>query len=104
MTSSLVLVGNSKDGTITTFDLSGDELTPLAVSEVGAPGLPLAVDPARDLVFAGTSDPFGVVVLQLHRSSGRTTVIGRTDAPGSPVYLAQRRLKEMGRAVEACGL
>lgn len=87
MTSSLVLVGNSKDGTITTFDLSGDELTPLAVSEVGAPGLPLAVDPARDLVFAGTSDPFGVVVLQLHRSSGRTTVIGRTDAPGSPVYL-----------------
>ncbi|WP_341729502.1 beta-propeller fold lactonase family protein [Brooklawnia sp.] len=87
MTSSLVLVGNSKDGTINTFDLSGDRLTPLAVSEVGAPGLPLAVDARRDLVFAGTTKPFGVVVLKLDRASGTLSPIGRADIDGSAVYL-----------------
>lgn len=87
MTSSLVLVGNSKDGTIITFDLSGDQLTQLAVSEVGAPGLPLAVDARRDRVFAGTTKPFGVVVLKLDRDSGTLSPIGHTEVEGAVVYL-----------------
>ena len=87
MTSHLVLIANAKDGTISSFDLSHGVLTPLAVSDVGAPGMPLAVDPARDLVFAGTSNPVGVTVLGLDRASGTLTVAGRHSALGAPTYL-----------------
>ncbi|WIY83058.1 beta-propeller fold lactonase family protein [Propionimicrobium sp. PCR01-08-3] len=87
MTSSLVLLGNSKDGTINTFDLTGDTLTPLAVSEVGVPGLPLAVDARRDLVFAGTTKPGGVTTMKLDRATGTLEAVGRVEAPGAMVYL-----------------
>lgn len=87
MTSHLVFVGNGKDGTISSFGLTAQTLEPLAVSEVGARGLPLAVDPARGLVFAGTSDPFGVAVLRLDQGSGALTKIGWQQAVAAPVYL-----------------
>ena len=63
MDSSLVLVANAKDGTISTFTLTDDALEPLGRSDVGALGMPLAVDADRDLVFAGTNNPRGVTVL-----------------------------------------
>ena len=55
----LALVANSKDGTLTTLRIADDTLTEVSTTVV-APGLPLAVDRARGLVFAGTSDPRGV--------------------------------------------
>lgn len=83
----LVLVANAKDGTISSFALASGTLRPLGVSVVGAPGLPLAVDEARDLVFAGTSKPSGVSVLRLDRTTGLLAAIGRYPAQGSPAYL-----------------
>lgn len=87
MASHLVLIANAKDGTISSFGLSDGALSELACSDVGAPGLPLAVDETRDLVFAGTSNPFGVSVLRLDRASGALTVLNRHPAKGGPAYL-----------------
>lgn len=87
MDSQFVLIANAKDGTISTFEHSGGDLKPLAVSEVGAPGMPLAVDPANNLVFAGGSDPQGVTVLRLDRASGELEVLGRYETRGVPSYL-----------------
>lgn len=83
----LVLLANAKDGTISSFDLTDGVLSLLALSEVGAPGLPLAVDQARGLVYAGTSDPIGISVLTLDRASGRLNVRARESAMGAPTYL-----------------
>ena len=88
MDSSLVLVANAKDGTISTFTLTDDALEPLGRSDVGALGMPLAVDADRDLVFAGTNNPRGVTVLRLDRASGALTPLGRYPTQGSPTYLA----------------
>lgn len=87
MDSSLVLIANAKDGTISTFDLAGGRLTPLGLSDVGAPGLPLAVDPVRHLVYAGTSDPQGVTVLRLDAASGALQVVSSHPTKGAPTYL-----------------
>ena len=88
MDSSLVLVANAKDGTISTFTLTDDALEPLGRSDVGALGMPLAVDADRDLVFAGTNNPRGVTVLRLDRASGALTPLGWYPTQGSPTYLA----------------
>lgn len=87
MDSSLVLVANAKDGTISAFELTEDALKPLGRSAVGAPGLPLAVDANRDLVFAGTSNPASVTTLRLDRASGALTPLGRYPLHGNPTYL-----------------
>ena len=87
MDSQLVLIATAKEGTISSLEHRGGDLKPLAVSEVGAPGMPLAVDPANDLVFAGGSDPRGVTVLRLDRTSGELEVLGRYETRGVPAYL-----------------
>lgn len=81
----LALVANSKDGTITTLRLADGTLTEVATTSV-APGLPLAVDRARGLVYAGTSEPRGVTVLRMD-PSGSLTTLGSYPAQGASVYL-----------------
>lgn len=91
MDSHLVLIGNSRDGSISSFDLTDGTLSPLGVTEVGAPGMPLAIDARRDLVFAGTSEPFGIKVFRLDRASGLLDEIGDYPAEGGSVYLTLNR-------------
>lgn len=86
MSSLLVLVANSADGTITSFDYTDGRLTALAVSAVGAQGLPLAVDAGRGLVYAGTRTP-AVVTLRLDRDTGVLTPQHQTPIEGAPTYL-----------------
>ena len=92
--SSLVLVANAGDGSISTFRLSGDSIERLSVSG-GLPGCSsFAVDAARDLVYAavkGGSDaePAGIVTLRLDRETGRLDPVSRLDLPdGGMNYLA----------------
>lgn len=87
MSGYLVAVANSKDGSISTFELTDGLLSPIAHSEVGRPGMPLAVDASRDLVFAGSSDEAGVSVLRLDRKTGRCSPLGWYPAQGAPTYL-----------------
>ena len=92
--SSLVLVANAGDGSISTFRLSGDSIERLAVSE-GLPGCStFAVDSTRDLIYAavkgGTEgEPAGIVTLRLDRETGRLAPVSRLDLPdGGMNYLA----------------
>ena len=92
--SSLVLVANAGDGSISTFRLSGDSIERLFVGG-GLPGCSsFAVDAARDLVYAavkGGSDaePAGIVTLRLDRETGRLDPVSRLDLPdGGMNYLA----------------
>lgn len=87
MDSYLVAVANSKDGSISMFGLDGAALNPIALNEVGGPGMPLAVDASRGLVFAGSSDPAGVHVLRLDRDSGHLEPISWHPGHAAPTYL-----------------
>lgn len=94
---SLVLVANAGDGTISTFRLAGDRLERLAVTD-GLTGCSnFAIDPARDLVHAavkgsGDGEPAGILTLALDRSTGRLTARHRLDLPdGGMNYLALTR-------------
>ena len=92
--SSLVLVANAGDGSISTFRLSGDSIERLFVSRRPPGCSSFAVDAARDLVYAavkGGSDaePAGIVTLRLDRESGRLDPVSRLDLPdGGMNYLA----------------
>jgi 6-phosphogluconolactonase len=92
--SSLVLVANAGDGSISTFRRSGDSIERLAVSEGLAGCSSFAVDSARDRVYAavkGGSDaePAGIVTLRLDRETGRLDPVSRLDLPdGGMNYLA----------------
>lgn len=89
MDSWLVLIANSKDGTISSFELADGGLTPLGLSEVGGVGgMPLAVDESRGLIYAGTSEPAAINVLRLDRATGTLTQIASHPTQGKPVYLA----------------
>lgn len=81
----LALIANAKDGTITTLRVADGSLAAVATTAV-APGLPLAVDRDRRLVFAGTSDPTGVSVLRL-ADDGSLEPLASYPAHGAPVYL-----------------
>lgn len=88
--SELVLIANSGDGSLATFRLKNGRLERLAVTS-GLDGCStFAVDPARDLVYAGVKgSPAGIVTLALDRESGRLTPKTRLDLPdGSMSYLA----------------
>lgn len=90
MAEELVLVANSGDGTISTFQLDTDAetLTPLAVSAVGKGCSTFAVDAERNLVHAGVKgDVPGIVTLALDRDSGRLESLGRIDVEASMTYL-----------------
>jgi 6-phosphogluconolactonase len=92
--SSLVLVANAGDGSISTFRLAGGSLERLAVTEGLTGCSTFAVDPARDLVYAavkGSSEdePAGVLTLRLNRGTGELTPGSRLDLPdGGMNYLA----------------
>lgn len=88
--SSLVLVANSGDGTITTFRLVDGALERLAVTG-DLPGCSnFAVDAERDLVHAAVKgEPAAIVTLALDRATGRLTPLRRLDLPGGGMnYLA----------------
>lgn len=88
--SSLVLVANSGDGTITTFRLAGGALERLAVTDGLAGCSNFAIDPERDLVHAAVKgEPAGIRTLSLDRETGRLTPLRTLDLPGGGMnYLA----------------
>ncbi|MGV9194491.1 lactonase family protein [Microbacterium sp. MC2] len=95
--STLVLVANAGDGSISTFRLTGGRLDRLAVTD-GVTGCSnFAIDAARDLVHAavkGAADgePAGILTLAIDRASGRLTPLRRRDLDrGGMNYLALTR-------------
>jgi 6-phosphogluconolactonase len=93
VTSSLVLVANSADGTISSFRLSGGSLQRLATTEGLASCSNFVVDPVRNLVHAAVKgDPAAIVTLSLDRESGVLTEISRRDLQGGGLnYVALAR-------------
>ena len=87
-----VLIANSDDDTIGTFDLDEGRLVPLAVSALPASCSAFAVDAARRLVYAGVksiSDAKGPAILTLRLGPGGVlTEVARTPWPDPAVYLA----------------
>jgi 6-phosphogluconolactonase len=94
MTDSLVLVANAGDGSISTFRLSDGSLERIALAEGLNGTSTFAIDPDRDLVYAGVKgaakdEPAGIVTLRLDRSSGELTPVSRLDLTGGGMnYLA----------------
>lgn len=88
--SSLVLVANAGDDSVTTFRLHDGLLERLAVTDGLFGCSTFAVDPTRDLVYAGVKgEPAGILTLALDRASGRLTPQSRFDLPdGGMNYLA----------------
>lgn len=85
----LVLVTNPGDSAIASYRLQGESLQPLSIT----PGLPgtgtFAVDPRRELVYAGVKgDPAGIQTLRLDRATGVLTPLSRADVEASMAYLA----------------
>ncbi|MRG60120.1 beta-propeller fold lactonase family protein [Agromyces sp. CFH 90414] len=93
MTSSLVLVANSGDDSISTFHLQDGALERIAVTEGLTGTSTFVVDADRDLVYAGVKgDVPGIVTLALDRATGRLTPQSRLDLPdGGMNYLALAR-------------
>lgn len=91
--SSLVLVANSGDGSISTFRFADGALERLAVTERLTGTSSFAVDAARDLVYAAVKgSPAGIVTLALDRETGSLTEQSRLDLPrGGMNYLALTR-------------
>lgn len=91
--SSLVLVANAGDNSISVFRLAAESLERLAVT-ADLPGTgTFAVDTARDLVYAGVKgDPAAIVTLALDRETGTLTPRSRFALPGGSVsYIALTR-------------
>lgn len=95
--SSIVLVANAGDSSISVFRLAGDALERLFVAE-GLTGTgTFAIDAQRDLVYAGVKgaakdEPAAVVTLALDRASGELTPRSRFELPdGSVSYIALTR-------------
>ncbi|KAA9085239.1 lactonase family protein [Microbacterium radiodurans] len=95
--SSLVLVANAGDSSISVFRLVAGALERVFVAE-GLTGTgTFAVDAERDLVYAGVKggaegEPAGIVTLALDRASGDLTPRSRLDLPdGSISYVALTR-------------
>ncbi len=95
--SSLVLVANSGDGTISSFRFTGSALEPLTVT-TGLTGCStFAVDAPRGLVYAGVKgasagEPAGILTLALDAETGALTPRSRLDLPdGGMNYLALTR-------------
>jgi len=94
--SSLVLVANAGDSSISTFRFDGGALERLGVTEGLTGCSSFAVDAERDLVYAavkGTGDgPAGILTLSLDRDTGALTSRSRRDLPGGGMnYLALTR-------------
>lgn len=87
--STLVLVANAGDGTITSLRLDGEkgELRALTTTTVGDGCGTLAVDPDRGLVHAATKEP-AIVTLRIDAESGALTEVSRLDLDAQLAYLA----------------
>jgi len=87
---SLVLVANAGDGSISTFRFEGGQLERLAVTDGLSGCSTFAVDAERNLVYAGVKgEPAGILTLFLDRMSGQLTPQSRLDLPdGGMNYLA----------------
>jgi len=94
--SSLVLVANAVDGSISTFRLEGGSLQRLALTEGLRGCSSFVVDGVRDLVYAAVKasadEVAGIVTLRLDRESGELTPFSRRELPdGGMNYLALAR-------------
>lgn len=95
--SSLVLVANAADGSISVFRLADDVLEPLATNDGLTGCSTFVVDSARNLVYAGVKgstpgEPAGIRTLSLDRETGRLEPLSRLDLPdGGMNYLALTR-------------
>jgi 6-phosphogluconolactonase len=93
----LVLVANAGDGSISVFRVVERRLDRLSVTEGLNDCSTFAVDPARNLVYAGVKgdapgQPAGILTLDLDRSTGTLTPRNRLDLPdGGMNYLALTR-------------
>lgn len=91
--SEIIVIANAGDGTITSLALHRDpdpRLEHLATS-ADVPGCScFAVDPARDLVFAGFKgeDSPGIATLKLDRTTGKLEELARIDVEASMNYLS----------------
>lgn len=95
--SSLLLVANAADGSISTFRFQDGRLDRLAVTEGVTGCSTFAVDSVRSLVYAGVKgaaagEPAGILTLALDRETGVLTPLSRRDLPeGGMNYLALTR-------------
>lgn len=95
--SSLVLVANAGDGTISTFRLTDGALERIAVTDGLTGCSTFAVDARRDLVYAAVKPAAaggdaGILTLSLDRSTGVLSPRARLDLPaGGMNYLALTR-------------
>jgi len=95
--STLVLVANAGDGTLSTFRLADGALARLAVTDGLTGCSTFAVDARRDLVYAAVKPAVaggdaGILTLSLDRTTGALTARGRLDLPGGGMnYLALTR-------------
>lgn len=87
---SLVLVANAGDGSISSFRFDGATLERLAVTDGLTGCSTFVVDAAQDLVYAGVKgEPAGIVTLALDRGTGILAPLSRLDLPdGGMNYLA----------------
>ena len=93
----LALVANAGEGSISTFRVGDGSLERLAVTPDLHGCSTLAIDAARDLVYAGVKagaegEDAGILTLRLDRDTGRLTPLFRHDLPdGGMNYLALSR-------------
>ncbi|WP_420176071.1 lactonase family protein [Luteococcus sp. OSA5] len=82
------------DGTITTFTLTGETLTPLATSPVGKGVSAMAVDESARRAYVSLKEPTGVATVQLDAQAGIWQQTHHHRLPTHPSYL---RISEDGR-------
>ncbi|GAA1389731.1 lactonase family protein [Luteococcus peritonei] len=83
----LVSSACASDGTIHTFTLDGEQLTPLATSQVGDGVSAMALDATGRRAWAGTKEPVGIPTLELDAETGVWTSVAHTSTDESMTYL-----------------
>ncbi|MBB1510442.1 beta-propeller fold lactonase family protein [Tessaracoccus sp. MC1756] len=87
-TDAMVLVGNSKGGTLTTLHISDEQLVRVSEVGVGAGCSTFAVDHARGLLYVATAEPSpAIVTLRIDREQGRHQEVSRRPVEDALVYL-----------------
>lgn len=87
-TDTLVLVGNSKGGSLTTLRILDDELIRVGDVTVGVGCSTFAVDHERGLVYVAVKEPSpAIVTMRLDRDHGRHEEISRREVDNGLAYL-----------------
>lgn len=95
----LILVGDAKDGTISTLRVADGTLEPVARSGVGVGCATFAVDQERNLVYCATKEPEpGIVTLSLDPATGELREVSRR---GTGQHLAYIELTRRGAVLLA---